>query len=159
VGLLRRVFPEARFIQTIRDPRSVAYHLVRKLEGGRDVMWSHREAWQALMPLPLQERLNSLDPTPLNFSGVYVRWMHELYREAFKELPETDCMEVAYADLIAYPERTLKRVFDFAGLKFNSRFRYYLKYHQIHESNHRTKRNISDAESEELDVAVSALTA
>jgi hypothetical protein len=85
--------------------------------------------------------------------------MHELYREAFKELPENDCMEVAYADLIAYPERTLKRVFDFAGLKFNSRFRYYLKYHQIHESNHRTKRNISDAESEELDVAVSALTA
>lgn len=157
VRLMRRVFPEARFIQMLRDPRSVAYHLVRRVEGGQHDLWDHREAWKARMPEGLRARLESLEDTPLNFSGAMVRWYHQLYKERFAELPESDWREVAYADLVAFPEKTLRRVFGFADLKMNSRFKYYLKYHAIHRSNHRTKRNISEEEGEELDAAVAPL--
>lgn len=157
VRMMRRVFPEARFIQMLRDPRSVAYHLVRRVEGGQHDLWDHREAWKALMPETLQQRLSELEDTPLNFSGGLVRWYHQLYKERFAELPESDWMEVAYADLVAFPDKTLKRVFRYADLKMNQRFRYYLKYHQIHRANQRTKRNIGEEEANQLDIAVDPL--
>jgi hypothetical protein len=157
VALLRKLFPDAKFIQMLRDPRSVAYHLVRRVEGGNHEKWNNRAAWKALMPENLQQRLESLEDTPLNFSGVLVRWYHELYSQAFAELPKEDWMEVAYADLLAFPEKTLKRVYKFADLKYTSRFAYYLKYHQIHQSNTRTSRNLDEVESEQLKQAVSSL--
>jgi len=154
VKLLKRIFPQARFIQMMRDPRSVAYHLVRRIEGGDHPLWDNRQAWIELFPPALQERLASLEDTPLNFSGVMVRWYHMRFKEAFSGLAEEEWSEVAYSDLMAYPEPTLKRVYQYAGFAFNNRFQYYLKYHQIHNSNHRTNRNLNDEEKEQLAQAI-----
>jgi len=154
VRLLRKVFPEARFIQVVRNPRSVAYHLVRRIEGGDHKLWGNREAWKAVMPSELRERLEGLEDTPLNFSGVLVRWYHNLYQEELGTLPEEDRAEVAYADLMGHPERTLKRAIKFVGMEYDKRFDYYLKYHSIHQNNRRTKRNLSTEETEQLEKAV-----
>ncbi len=157
VELLRRIFPEARFIQLMRDPRSVAYQLARRITDEDHPFWTHREAWVELLPAVLQQRLTQLDDTPINFCGVMVRWYHLLFKNAFAALPEEDWMEVAYADLMASPEPTLKRVFRYTGFAFNNRFQYYLKYHQVHNSNHRTQRNLTEEESEQLVEAVASV--
>ena len=155
VAMLRKVFPDARFIQLMRDPRSVAYHMVRKIEGGDHGLWKHRAAYRALMPGDLQARLDELEDTPLNFCGVYIRWLHTLYSGELEAVPETDRMELAYADLMARPKPTLKRALAFVDLPFDKRFQYYLKYHPIQENNRRTKRNLSEREAEQLEAAVS----
>lgn len=154
VAMLRGVFPHARFIQLMRDPRSVAYRMVRKIEGGDHTFWEHRRAYREIMPEDLRARLDELEDTPLNFSGVFVRWLHNLYRDELKALPGEDWMEIAYADLMARPEPTLKRALAFVDLPFDKRFRYFLKYHPIQESNRRTKRNLSEKEVEQLEEAV-----
>lgn len=155
IRLMREIFPEARFLQVIRDPRSVAYHMVKKMEGANHLLWQHRGKWKELMPPALQQRLEELPDTPLNFSGVLVRWYHDLYAEETGELPAEDFCEIAYSDLLAKPTLTLKKVMKFAGLEMNNRFKYYLKFHDIQQSNQRTNRNLSGTEAEELALAVS----
>jgi hypothetical protein len=157
IRLMREIFPEARFIQVIRDPRSVAYHMVKKMDGANHQLWQHRRKWKDLMPPALQQRLDELPDTPLNFSGALVRWYHDLYAEETGELPTEAFCEVAYSDLLARPTPTLKKVMKFSGLKMDNRFKYYLKYHDIQQSNQRTNRNLSGTEAEELALAVSQL--
>ncbi len=157
IRLLREVFPEARFIQVIRDPRSVAYQMVKKTGGANHRLWEHRAKWKEAMPPALKQRLDELPDTPLNFCGVLVRWYHDLYTEETGELPADAFCEVAYSDMLSQPTPTLKKVMKFAGLEMNSRFKYYLKFHDIQQSNLRTNRNLNDTEAEELTLAVSQI--
>jgi len=154
IRMLREVFPDARFIQSIRDPRSVAYQMVRKVEKMDRSFLEFHEAYAALMPEVLQDRLKELPDSPLVFCGVYARWLHELYKQELAELPEGRGMEVAYSDLLSRPRPTLKKVLEFADFPFNKRFEYYLKFHDIQVSNLRSNRNLNDEESDQLARAV-----
>jgi hypothetical protein len=157
IRLMRDIFPEAKFIQVLRDPRSVAYQMVRRTGGADHQQWKEREKWKQLMPPVLQARLETLLPTPLNYCGVLVRWLHELYKTEMNELPETDRLEVAYSDLLSRPNPTLKKVLAFANLPQTKRFDYFVKFHDIQQSNQRTNRNLNSNEAEQLAIAVSGI--
>ncbi|MDF3130303.1 sulfotransferase [Kiritimatiellaeota bacterium B1221] len=154
IRILKSVFPKAKFIQVLRDPRSVAYQMVKRAEGANLPLWKEREKWAALMPEVLQARLKNLPDTPLNFCGVLVRWYHELYKIEMDELHEMDKMEVAYSDLLSRPDKILGKVMKFADLPQNKRFKYYVKFHDIQQSNQRTNRNLNSTEAEQLAQAV-----
>ncbi len=155
VALLRRVFPEARFIQCLRDPRSVAWWMAKQIEKEENhPLWSRRAELEAAMPPGLAKRLGSLEKTPLNFAGVMVRWYHERTREELARLPEAHHKAVAYADLLSHPADTLRRLFGWLGLRDCRRIRTYLQYHNIHDNNRRRRREMSERESEQLEHAV-----
>ena len=156
IRLLRSIFPEAKFIQILRDPRSVAYQMVKKNNRFKHQYWEQKDQLMGLLPEPLQARLQSLSDTPLNYCGVMVRWYHDLYKLEMGELPGEDRLEVAYSDLLSRPEITLKKVMRFSGLDMDKRFKYFLKFHDIQYSNQRTNRNLDNEEAEELALAVSS---
>lgn len=157
IAMLRTVFPAAKFIQVLRDPRSVAYQMVKRSGGADHAQWREREKWKALMPPVLQARLEALPSTPLNYCGVLVRWLHELYKQELGALPESDQLEVAYSDLLSRPNPTLKKVLAFARIPQTKRFDYYLKFHDIQQSNQRTNRNLNSTEAEQLAEAVAGI--
>ncbi len=157
IQLLRSIFPKAKFIQVLRDPRSVAYQMVKRADGANLPLWKEREKWTSLMPEVLQERMKALPETPLNFCGILVRWFHELYNTEMALLPETDRLEVAYSDLLSRPDKILTKVMQFADLPLNKRFKYYVKFHDIQQSNQRTNRNLNSTEAEQLAQAVEKL--
>jgi len=158
-ALLKKVFPQARFLRVVRDPRSVAYHMVKRVAGEHAdrAIWPHCEKWTALMPDPLKQRLNELDPTPLNFCGVLVRWFHQLYEQEAEALPQGDFQEIAYSDLLSRPKPTLKKTLRFLDLPFDRRIAYYLKFHDLQKSNIRTNRNLNETEADQLARAVSSV--
>ncbi len=156
VAMLRQVFPEAKFIQLQRDPRSVAIHLSTRMKRERsaNALWENREAWRVLMPEALRGRLEDLPETPLNFSGVMVRWWHVQYRTELLALPETDRLSLAYADLLSKPDVTLKRALKFLGLKPAKRLERYVKYHTLQHSNKRLSKNLPDDAAAQLERAI-----
>ncbi|MGA0333677.1 MAG: sulfotransferase family protein [Kiritimatiellia bacterium] len=157
IRMMREIFPDAIFLQVIRDPRSVAYQMVRRTESVNHALWKERKKWIALMPGPLQERLQSLPETPLNFCGILVRWYHDLYRIEMGELPPDRGLEVAYSDLLSRPDWMMKKVMNFLDFPLNKRFRYFLKFHNIQFSNRRTQRNLNTEEAKQLAQAVAAI--
>lgn len=155
VALLRRVFPQARFIQSLRDPRSIAFWMAKQFnKNPENPLWVNREVWKKAMPEALSARLDTLELTPLNFSGVLIRWYHQCLRAELQELPGSDRLEVGYSDLLSKPEETLKRVFRFAGLPHCKRLDTYLKYHSIHGKNQRSRKEMTQIESDQLEQAV-----
>ena len=154
IRILRHIFPDARFMQTIRDPRSVAYQMIRKIQKVDHSLLDQRKAYITLMPEVLQQRLADLPDSPISFCGVYTRWMHDLYKQEMSGLPKEDQLEVAYSDLLSRPEVTLKKALKFADYPYDKRFKYYLKFHDIQISNQRSNRNLSNDEAEQLKQAV-----
>lgn len=155
VALLREVFPQSKFIQLQRDPRSVAIHLASHLkqESGKP-FWEARAGWRALMPEALQERLDRLPDTPLNFAGVMVRWWHYQYREEFTGLPAEDVLTLAYADLLGKTLPTVTRALKFLGFDPAPRLVRYLKFHALRERNRRINKDLPEAIAAQLEAAV-----
>ena len=160
VAFFRKVFPKAKFIQLQRDPRSVAYRLAKsweaaqKQESSLPTPWSERAGWIPLMPDTLRSRFDTLPDTPLNFAGIYVRWLHEAYKQEFRDLPDTEWQSLAYADLLAHPEKTMNRALEFLGLPPSQRMKRYIKYHQIRDKNQRLRKDLSEEDAAHLEEAV-----
>lgn len=155
VRMLRAVFPEAKFVQLQRDPRSVAIRLSNRLkeEHGK-AFWEARAGWKALMPEALRQRLDDLPDTPLNFAGVMVRWWQMQYREELGELPPEDFLSIAYADLLAKPSRTVERTVKYLGLDPAKRLKRYVKYHELQEGNVRMNKDLPDDAAAQLERAI-----
>ena len=109
------------------------------------------------MPDVLQDRLKELKMEPLSFCGVYVRWLHEQYKEELGEIPKSHRMEVAYSDILSRPMHPCNRALEFAGFPVDKRFSYYLKYHYIQVSNKRMQRKLNDEETELLAEAIAPI--
>jgi hypothetical protein len=157
VRMLRSIFPEARFMHCIRDPRTLAYRMMMRMQKSGDAFFQKREEIIPHMPEPLQDRLRDLPDVPLAFCGAFIRWFHEAYKEEMEELPENYRIEISYSDLFSRPEYTCKRAMKFAGYPYDKRFKYYLKFHDIQASNQRTNRNLSDEDAEILAQAVAPI--
>lgn len=154
IRMLRSIFPNAKFMQCIRDPRSLTFRMVRRDEQNGNEFYNLREKILPRMPQVLQERFEELGDIPLVFGGIYTRWMHEVYKEEMGELPPGDKLEMSYSDMLSRPPYSCKRAMKFAGYPYNKRFQYYLKFHGIHASNQRTNRNLNEEESELLAKAI-----
>ncbi|MCC5848198.1 MAG: sulfotransferase [Verrucomicrobia bacterium] len=156
VEMLRKVFPEAKFIQLQRDPRSVAFRLAKSWEKEKSetTLWTEREAWKEIMPESLRARFDDLADTPLNFAGVMVRWWHERYKQEFQGIPDEDWLSLAYADLLSHPQKTVARALKFLGMKTSPRIKRYVKYHQIQDKNQRLRKDLTDDVAAQLERAV-----
>lgn len=107
IPYLRRCFPEARFVEIVRDGRAVALSL------SRVDWWDDSElAWRE--GTPRQWRQAGGDPWELCARN----WVAELDAVAagLDFVPSAQRLRVSYEDFVAEPRRTLDDVARFAGL-------------------------------------------
>lgn len=89
--LLKSIYPHARFVHLLRDPRAVVNSLIRSN--------SHRS----------------------NAYFASKRWQHDVQTglELKEDYPE-DVLEVQYEELVSFPEETLRQICGFLGVQFDS---------------------------------------
>jgi len=92
VSLLRSLFPDAQFLQIIRDPR--------------DVACSYREVMSLQTESPYRPRL------PVECGRIAEEWVYNVssIESAAKDLPCEQYLVVKYEDLVDSPTRTLHEV-------------------------------------------------
>jgi DNA-binding transcriptional ArsR family regulator len=98
---VERILPEAHFVHLIRD--------------GRDVALSVRDAWADRSAIPVQAR----------------RWRKEVKRGRSSGRARANYLEVRYEDLVSDPERELRRICAFCGLRYSDAM---LRYHETAEA-------------------------
>jgi hypothetical protein len=106
VPYVKEIFPEAKFIHIVRDGRDVACSLVPGCGGPE---WNH------LKPPSWKEYY-------VNYSGA-IRCAHvwkEVVETTLSDLPQVPYLQVRYEDLLATPEITAKKIFDFLGVELHS---------------------------------------
>jgi tetratricopeptide (TPR) repeat protein len=99
LALVRRLFPEARILVALRDPRDVCLSCFTHFF----------EANQAMA------YFNDLESTAEFYQSVMDLWLH--YRTTL----ELNYLEYRYEDLIEDPESTLRRILQFLGVTWDER--------------------------------------
>lgn len=112
VGLIRRAFPDARFIHIVRDGRAVANSLVR-------VRWWQRASGTYLPGLETTDVVDwvSGGRSPLVLAGLTWAAMVDAYDREGRGLDPERWFEMRYEDLLASPWTMVGRILDHLGLE------------------------------------------
>jgi hypothetical protein len=96
--LVERLFPDAIYVHLIRDGRDAALSFLSVSPGIMTETWAH----------------------PRNAAGFACQWRTEVLcaRALGRRAGERRYLEVRYEELVAEPEAVLRRICDFAGLRF-----------------------------------------
>jgi Sulfotransferase family len=107
VGYLRALFPDARFLQPLRDWRAVVASTVVKRERDFPGRWFgvRLDGWRAAAALP-----------PHLGAAWQYRAAHEYLARKRAESP-AQFLSVRYDELLGDPATTMRRVFEFCGLE------------------------------------------
>jgi hypothetical protein len=107
IPVLRSAFPEARFVEVVRDGRAVAYSL------SRVEWWPHAQLWWAGVT-PTEWARRGGDPWELCARA----WVEEVGAVAagLTDADPTQVLRIRYEDLVADPLPSLEAIACFAGL-------------------------------------------
>ena len=118
VPLLRRVFPEARYIFLWRDPRQVLSSMIEAWQSGRFRTYPRLPGWQGLpWSLLLVPGWRELDGRPLS-EIVAAQWEAtvRVLLDDLAVLPAGQVVAVRYDALLADPQVAMQRLCDRLGL-------------------------------------------
>jgi hypothetical protein len=98
LGLLERLFPDARYVHLVRDGRDAALSFLSMPEGVVTKTWAH----------------------PKTAADFACQWRAEVVaaRELGSRVGSARYLELSYERLVAEPEAELHRICDFAGLGY-----------------------------------------
>ena len=94
IGLIKKIFPEAKFIHSIRNPKDNCLSIYKNLFDG-DINWSY-----------------NLDNILKYFENY--RYIISKYKSEF----DKDILDIKYEDLIENPENKIKKILNFCELDF-----------------------------------------
>ena len=118
VPLIKALFPDARFVFLVREPRANVSSLMEAWRSGRFVTYRHLPGWTGLpwsMLLPPGWR--ALGGEPLErLAALQWRSANETAMDDLSQLPAADWIAVTYETLIAEPARGLELLCAFADI-------------------------------------------
>lgn len=134
VGLLAEMFPEARFIHIVRDPRKLYPSTVR--------LWQALDFVQSLQ----------VDKDPARIEKMVLESLPVMYK-AFEaqrsKVAENRLVEVRYEDLVKSPNETLRSIYEKLDLGDYSTIQPKVEQRVSSEKNYQTNRFSLDAETEQ----------
>jgi hypothetical protein len=101
IGRIHELWPRARFVHIIRDPRDVCLSMLEWRSGERTA-----------------GQFGTWDMDPVISTALYWRYSVAVGREAGESLGPTLYHEVRYEDHVSSPERELAKMCDFLGLPY-----------------------------------------
>ncbi|HEY7529942.1 MAG TPA: sulfotransferase [Gemmatimonadota bacterium] len=119
-GFLARVFPDARFVNVIRDGRAVASSW---LQMPWWLGYGGPERWQwGPLPRPYAAEWESSGRSFVTLAAIAWKMLMDAYEESRAELPGGQWLDVRYEDFLANPREELGRTLAFLGLAWTDPF-------------------------------------
>lgn len=148
LGFLHEIFPNAKFINVIRDGRAVASSLLRvKFWLG----WRGPEGW-SMGPLSAEqnERWQKYDRSFVALAGLEWEVLMDAYQRARQSVPADRLMEIRYENLCADPLGQVRAATEFAGLSWSPRLERSIASLSLKNQNDKWKQGLSPAQQEVL---------
>jgi hypothetical protein len=119
-GLLHAAFPDARFVEVVRDGRAVANSW---LQMGWWQGYRGPSAWH-LGPLPpaYAAEWKASGTSFVTLAGLGWKLLIDAYDNARTEIPPSQWMRVRYEDVVAEPRKNIAEILDFSGLRWTDEF-------------------------------------
>ncbi len=147
-GFIRVAFPDARFINVVRDGRAVVASDLR-VDWWRGWLGADNLGCGPLPPAYRAEWEASGQSFPL-LAGLAWKVVMNAYAAARELVPADQWLDVRYEDVLADPQSRFKEMLEFLGVRGHPAFDAALKRAKIHASRGETFRRLLDAPTLDL---------
>jgi hypothetical protein len=148
VGLLREVFPDARFVHVIRDGRAVANSW---LQMPWYLGYRGPEHWQfGLLPAAYQAEWEAAGRSHALLAGLGWKLLMDAFEAARRDVAPGHWLDVRYEDLVTHPRSGLAEIVTFMGLDWDDSFEVGFAAHRFTTARGQAFRRDLDARSLEL---------
>ena len=158
LGFFAEIFPEAKFVNVVRDGRAVANSLLQMewWTGYRGPeQWhfgplteAHRAEWEAS------------GRSQVVLAGIAWKLLMESFESAARELEPARYMEIRYEDFLESPRPSLQAVLDFLEVPWSERLTHALQQHRLDGSRQRAfDRDLTPAQLADLQRTLDPLLA
>ena len=149
-GLLSATYPDARFVNVIRDGRAVASSWLQM--GWWDGQLGPDSWYLGPLPEAYRREWEDHERSFVVLAGLGWKLLTDAAEEARLRLPAGHWLDVRHEDVLDDPRRELSRVLDFLGLAWTPRFEAGFSRHAIAPSRGRSWRtDLSTAQIRELE--------
>lgn len=120
IPFFRRIFPDARFILLWRDPRENIASIIEAWRSGRWTTYRALEGWDGPWSLLVPPGWRQLRGRPLEEVAAF-QWeaTNRILLDDLGALPREQWTSASYAELMADPAATVRRLCAFAGIEFD----------------------------------------
>lgn len=144
VRILRDLFPDAKFINIIRDGRAVANSLIKLYTlTDEQLKLSNHPTVEELIPYP---RVKNLPKYIKEFGPASIETTARIWADSLTQIEEyktekDDIYDIRYEDILANPELELQKIWNFCEMEVPDKTNktYWEKFHKIGKISHTNK--------------------
>lgn len=148
IGFLHAVYPQARFINVIRDGRAVASSFLR-VRFWKGWLGPDYWGWGALSADQL-ERFRAHGNSFVALAGLQWEMLMDAYERAKPGIPAERLLEIRYEDLCTDPVGVVRAACEFAQLDFAPRLERHVRGFPLRSQNDKWKEGLSPAQQATL---------
>jgi hypothetical protein len=148
IGFLNAVYPQAKFINVIRDGRAVASSFLR-MRSWRGWLGPDNWGWGPLSA-DQHERFQAHGCSFVALAALHWEILMDAYERAKPAIPADRLLEIRYEDLCADPIGTVRRACEFAQLEFSPHLEQQVRGFRLRSQNDKWKEGLSPAQQATL---------
>jgi len=153
IRLLKKIFPDAKFIHVVRDGRGVANSLIN-VDFWQGYKGPNKWRWGPLDEL-YQKEWEKYNKSFIVLAAIQWKMLVESVEKSKKLLPDSQFIEIKYEELMANSLNVFRKVIDFCELNWTPGFEERIKKFTLKNMNHKWKENLSDLQKKELNEVLS----
>lgn len=151
IQLMKKVFPEAKFIHLVRDGRAVANSYNQKIQKGEFQTSKEEMNWVSAWDENRQKNYLENHRHPLAFTLYQWMFFVDQILEELKTIPQDDFITVKYSDLIKDTKGEVEKIMSFIEVPLDSNMKFFIKNRPGQNMNNKWQERLEEAEKDTFD--------
>ena len=151
IQLIKRAFPDAKFVHIVRDGRAVANSYRNKVVSGNFNTAKEETNWVGSWPKEWQYIYSKMGKNPYAFTLFQWKFFVKEIQKELKTINSKDFLEINYSDLVCNTTLIAKEILDFAGVDMDKSMNYFIKNMPGENKNKKWKESIQREEKDMID--------
>ena len=149
--LIKKIFPDAKFIHIMRDGRAVSFSYYNKMIKGEWNAWEKKDWMAQSWPEKWRNEFFENYHSKWGFSTFQWKYFLDEILIESKDISDDSYHEVQYDFLIENPMNCIEEILDICGVPYSKRMRSYISNMELKNMNYKWKKGFTKEQMSDVD--------